>query len=894
MAIAKGASLGPYEIVAHLGSGGMGEVWRARDRRIGRDVAVKVLTEEFHLDDERLLRFEQEARAAGALNHPGLVTIYDVGTTGGSPYIVMELLEGATLRETIGDPHPTPMPVRRVIDYAIQLSTALAVAHEKGIIHRDLKPENIFITTDRRAKILDFGLAKLASEVVDAEGRRRTSKHLTSAGIVVGTPSYMSPEQVRAAPLDPRTDIFALGSVLYEMLSGQPAFEKMSAVETMHSILMDEPPSLETIVPSLSPMLAAVVAHCLEKNPRDRFQSASDLAFQLRVLPEADSRVTGKRAAPQKLRRQLYFAGSALALLGLGAGTWALLRSNGKSTESGLPRTYRQLTFSDDVDIFPTLAPDGQSFAYVSAQSGNRDIYVQRVDGRTAISLTADSPADDSEPAFSPDGSRIAFRSEREGGGIYVMGPTGESPLRLTDFGHNPAWSSDGSRLVVSTLQTEMKPQIHANKGKLFLIDLRTGASHALPNNGPGGIGSRSDALQPSWSPHGKRIAYWGVAESRRREIWTISPDARDPARTAVRVTNETGVNWNPVWSPDGRFLYFGSDRNGTLNLWRVAIDEETGVTAGSPELVALPAALSGHYTFSKKGELAFTAMARSNVVMALPFDPKTAATGLPRVLFGGSQEIIALAPSPDQRTIAFTSGGQEDLFLVNADGTRLRRLTNDPARDRFPAWSRDGKTLYWYSDRQGGSHIWSIRTDGSGLTRVTNETDFQRTGVHNVFVPDVSPDGKTLAVETDPGATALVHLDRPPGQRLEIVTHELGVPEWSPDGRHLLGYPLDANGSYRPGIALYTFATRRTKVLLDSGATQWLPDGKHFAVFLDDRTGIFDIETGTMTTHPLTTSDVRLSKIIAGPFLSRDGATVYFSNTVEHSDIWLARLETR
>src|SRR4029077_12571528 len=273
MTIARGVTLGPYEILAHIGAGGMGDVWRARDRRIGRDVAIKVLNDSYAPGDERVHRFEQESRAAGALNHPGLVTIFDVGTTSdGSPYIVMELLEGETLRDAIGDVMPTPLPLRKTVDYAMQTASALAVAHEKGIIHRDLKPENIFITPDGRVKILDFGLAKLAGDAVDADMRNRTARHLTSAGMVVGTPGYMSPEQVRAQPLDYRTDIFSLGAVLYEMISGKRAFDRDSAVETMHAVLSEEPESLTSIAPTVPLALEAIVHHCLEKNPRERFQ----------------------------------------------------------------------------------------------------------------------------------------------------------------------------------------------------------------------------------------------------------------------------------------------------------------------------------------------------------------------------------------------------------------------------------------------------------------------------------------------------------------------------------------------------------------------------------------------------------------------------------------------
>ncbi|HWC73556.1 MAG TPA: serine/threonine-protein kinase, partial [Gemmatimonadales bacterium] len=279
MTVAKGMAFGPYEIVAHIGSGGMGDVWRARDKRIGRDVAIKVLPE-FAAAEDQVRRFEQEARAAGALNHPGLVTIYDLGRTNGSPYIVMELLEGETLREIIGDPVPSPVPVRKALDYTIQAASALAVAHEKGIIHRDLKPENIVVTSEGRVKILDFGLAKLAQDAKDID-QGTTGLRLTSTGMVVGTPGYMSPEQVRAKPLDHRTDIFSLGAVLYEMLCGRRAFDRDSAVETMTAVLNDDPVPLPSLVQKFPPTLDAIVRHCMEKNPRDRFQSAHDLAFQL-------------------------------------------------------------------------------------------------------------------------------------------------------------------------------------------------------------------------------------------------------------------------------------------------------------------------------------------------------------------------------------------------------------------------------------------------------------------------------------------------------------------------------------------------------------------------------------------------------------------------------------
>ena len=896
MKIAKGVSLGPYEILSPIGSGGMGEVWRARDRRIGRDVAVKVLSDAFGAGDEVVRRFEQEARAAGALNHPGLVTIFDVGTNDGAPYIVMELLDGETMRDAVDRAAPHPLPLRRTIDYAIQIAEALAVAHEKGIIHRDLKPENLFVTTDRRVKILDFGLAKLA-EAKDVDGKQRTGRHLTSAGIVVGTPGYMSPEQVRAQPLDHRTDIFSLGSCLYEMLCGRPAFEKESAIETMHAVLSTEPAPLSTLVPDIPAGIEAIVRHCMEKDPRERFQSARDLAFQLRMLPQLQTSVADtKRVQPPARRRPWSRAGLAalLATTLLAAGAFAVYRFRGRFAEAAAPRTFRQLTFDDGLELFPTLAPDGKSFVYVSGDGGNRDIYLQRVDGRTPINLTSDSPDDDSEPAFSPDGSQIAFRSERAGGGIFVMGATGESVRRLTDFGHNPSWSPDGTRVVVATHAIELRPHIHGVNSQLWLVDTRTEKKTPLVVPGTGGpdFGRGCDAVQPNWSPNGKRIAFWGVSTwDGQRDLWTIDPDAKQPKTTVVRVTSDPSLDWNPVWSRDGKYLYYGSDRDGTLNLWRIPMDEESGTPTGAPEPLSLPAAVSGNFHFSQQGDLAFTAVTRSYHLVAVPFDAASGKTGAPRMLFGGSQEILTFEPSPDGQSIAFTTSGnaQEDLFIANADGTRVRQLTNDAARDRSVTWSPDGGTLYFYSNRQGAYHVWSIRADGSGLTRVTTEADLGRIQARNFYTPFLSPDGRTIAAQTD-DAGVLIHLDHGGADRIEVLGDGFIGGEWSADGRRLVGIIRGVPAGTTGGIAVYSPETGRVERLTDRGiAPQWLPGGQRIAFFDRQELHILDVASRRVTSslfEPL--RGTTLQSAAGAPRFSHDAATVYLRQTVEQGDVWM------
>src|SRR5438552_8335499 len=280
MALTSGKIIGPYEIVSALGAGGMGEVYRARDKRLARDVALKILPESFSRDGDRLRRFEQEERAVAALNHPNILAVFDVGQHDGSPFLVSELLEGESLRAVLDR---GAMPQRKAIDYGVQVAQGLAAAHEKGIVHRDLKPENIFVTRDARIKILDFGLVKLAQKVgaaAESDGVTLTSSH-TVAGVVMGTASYMAPEQVRGEAADPRTDIFALGAVLYEMLSGKRAFRRDTPAETMRAVLKEDPPELSDLGHPISPALERIVRRCLEKSPEQRFQSAKDLAFAL-------------------------------------------------------------------------------------------------------------------------------------------------------------------------------------------------------------------------------------------------------------------------------------------------------------------------------------------------------------------------------------------------------------------------------------------------------------------------------------------------------------------------------------------------------------------------------------------------------------------------------------
>ncbi len=366
MALSSGTKLGPYEIQSPIGAGGMGEIYRARDTRLGRDVAIKVLPESFAADPDRLRRFEQEARAVAALNHPNILAVHDIGAQDGVRYIVTELLEGRTLRDQLND---GALPVRKALDYATQIAEGLAAAHSRGIVHRDLKPENIFCTKDGRVKILDFGLAKQnlspAAQLAATMTGATVPDVLTEPGLVMGTVGYMSPEQVRGAATDHRSDLFSLGAILYEMLSGQRAFKRDTAAETMTAILKEEPAELTGTNPAIAPGLDRIVHRCLEKEPQQRFQSASDLGFAIEALSGSSKSVAVSAPAPQGGKWRIA-AVVALALAAMGAG-W--IARSARSVPQRDP-TFHQVSYRRGVVYSARLSSDGKTVAYTAGWDG--------------------------------------------------------------------------------------------------------------------------------------------------------------------------------------------------------------------------------------------------------------------------------------------------------------------------------------------------------------------------------------------------------------------------------------------------------------------------------------------------------------------------------------------
>src|ERR1700722_8857218 len=448
MNLTSGTRLGPYEIIAPLGAGGMGEVYRARDSRLKREVAIKVLPPSLSLDADRLRRFEQEALATAALNHPNILAVFDIGTHDGAPYVVSELLEGETLRDRL---RGGSVAIRKTLDNALQIAHGLAAAHEKGIIHRDLKPENLFLTKDGRVKILDFGLAKLKQPDSGDHTSLPTMTHATEAGVVMGTAGYMSPEQVRGVAVDARSDIFSFGTILYEMISGKRAFHGDTAADTMSAILKEDPAELNETNRNVSPALERIVQHCLEKNPEQRFHAASDIAFDLEHLTGvsgASTRVTAVESAAPRGKLWVAIAGGLLlAAVMLGLGWWL-----GRGTGAAPLADYKQITFRTGSIGNARFPPHGSGVYSASWDGGENQLYMSRMDDPGARELAIK----DAELLSISKSGELAIRLNTVRYGGYARSGTlarvplsGGTPREVLDNVEDADWSPKGDALAV-------------------------------------------------------------------------------------------------------------------------------------------------------------------------------------------------------------------------------------------------------------------------------------------------------------------------------------------------------------------------------------------------------------------------------------------------------------
>jgi serine/threonine protein kinase/Tol biopolymer transport system component len=800
----SGSRLGEYEIVAPLGAGGMGEVYRARDTRLGREVAIKVLPDFVSSDPERLRRFEQEARAAAALNHPNILVVYQMGSLEGLPYLVSELLEGETLRERLDR---GALGLRQVIDYGVQIAHGLGAAHAKGIVHRDLKPENLFLTRDGHVKILDFGLAR----VVPLPGQKTTlppGAADSTPGVVLGTVGYMSPEQVRGEPADARSDIFSFTVILREMLTGKRTFEKTSSAETMAAILHDDPPPLSA-EPSIPAGLQRVLQRGLEKSPERRFHSASDLAFALEALSDPALATPAPRAAtPQGgLRRsRLMAAGAIIGAAILGLALWLWLRPAGPARVSN----YVQLT--TDGEQKTLLGTDGARI-YVT-KFGPAIVNVSAIQIASGAQSDIAMPAGDIGPVnISADGSEFLVVS---GGGVPVRGPLwsmpvlGGSPRRLGNAsGNTAAWSADKKWLA------------YADAADLYVARGDGSEAHKILN-------AQSLLTHVVWSPDARHLRFetsLGLGpEAGVHMLWEVDPDGANLHRV-LQGWHTPPDECCGVWSPGGKYFLFASrgqiwalERPG----WLPARPKPLQLTF-SPMTLSHPlSSLDGRKLFvvgsTYRGELMRYDMGLGKFT---PF------------LDGISSEYVSF--SSDRRQLAWVSFPQGTLWRSGADGRDRVQLTFPPLQVVLPRWNPDGSSLVFFNvpvESGEASRIYEVSANGGSPVELIPEDK------GNQQDPNWSPDGKRIvfargasAATVAPSERQIMIFDRKT-RTMESVPGSQGMfsPRWSPDGRKLVALGADSRSLW-----MFDFASQQwTRVTEGTfGWLCWSRDGK--AIYMLD-----------------------------------------------------------
>ncbi len=706
MALSVGDRLGRFEILGSLGAGGMGEVYRARDHQLHRDVALKVLPAAFSNDTDRRRRFEQEARAAGSLNHPNILAVHDVGTEGTSSYIVTELLEGETLRERMGG---HPMPARKAADYAVQIASGLAAGHERGVVHRDIKPENLFVTTDGRIKILDFGLAKLIggdvsndTETITIDGERRTP--------VIGTVAYMSPEQARGTRIDHRTDIFSLGAVLYEMVAGFPPFRRGTAADTVSAILHDDPPDFPAS--TAAPALERTIRHCLEKKPEERFQNARDLIFHLETRPHESGPVAMTRRRWRS--RPAILTGAALLALAAAAGIGAFV--NSRMATSGAPlAAYRVRPMTDLVGLeeYPAISPDGQMVAFTAAQGPRRQLFVRFLTGGSSSILPVTTDETDHQlPRWTPDGSSLLYFSPagpgEVQGTIHRIPALGGSAQRVTDSIGGGDVNKNG-RVACFRLE---KDRIQLVTTTLEGSDVQVIA----------GLETRHYAY-PRWSPDNQSIAFQAGDGFR----WDLHVVAARAGATVQQVTHDSTTIKGLTWLPDSNRLLFASARASSfpylppLALWEVRADGRGEPQQRTPSDVSYE-----QPDLHASGLLSVTRVRMTFDIWKYPFDG-TAADNVRRGQLVKRQtgEVAAPTAGPSGDEVAYLSdnGGHANVWVTSPKGTRQITSEDDPnVAVGVPVWSPDGKWIAYVSSKGNVGFVfgmWLVKPDGSELHQI-------------------------------------------------------------------------------------------------------------------------------------------------------------------------------
>ena len=919
--LAPGQRIGHYEVLTLLGKGGMGEVYLALDANLRRKVALKFLPSYFTRDIDRLHRFEREARAASALNHPNILTIYEIGAAEERRFIATEYIKGETLRQRI---EAGRLKAVEALNIAEQIASALAEAHAAGIVHRDIKPDNIMLRSDGVVKLLDFGLAKLTEQ---EHARPAESTHApvkTSAGVVMGTVRYMSPEQARGLLVDARTDIWSLGVVLYEMVSGRAPFVGNTTSDVIVAVLEHAPTSLVSISPEIPEALESIVSKALTKDLDNRYQAVQEMLADLRRLrrrldlvveleqsaasedrsgsdfpptPSASgSRIASVSIETQTrhwaiiefLKQNKIAAGLIMLLLAVVVSGLYLFLSRERSRKNADPKVTDarpllktiQITFSPGFDRDPSLAPDGNSIAYASTQKLSSEIFVKQLTpGARDIQLTADGQKN-VEPAWSPDGQRIAFSRNRQG--LWVMPALGGVPTQLTEFGSSPTWSSDGMLVAFQSGEFEQHSTI-------WVVPSDGGPARQITQlNKPLGLHA-----QPSWSPDGKRIAF-AATQSGSSTLWSISVASEELKR--IGPPNFPRAN-NPVYSPDGETLYFSGFSGVASGLWQIDLSV-TGDPVGEPKLMmSTPLAnFINRFIVSSDGrKIAYSLAQTLSNLYSVPISPSQNEPTASSVPLTNDTSLRHVAPSfsPDGRKIAFgqfRAGVGMDIFLIDADGKNLTQVTTDPASDNVPNWFAGGDRLAFLSNRKGYNTPWSV-------TLASRKEDLLIDLGAGVDYAQISPDGKLIAFNAKKQGIVdvwVVPVESGERRLLKSEKGSIGYPCWSPDGRFLAVELKQGEESY---VAITpSNGGPVTQLTFDHGWSfvhSWSPDGDKIA-FAGRRNGIWNIYWVSRATgrQKQLTNYTGLNSTVRYPAWSPLNNQIVYEYVETTGNIWMLELK--
>ncbi len=814
--------VGPYVVIRPLGAGGMGEVLLAYDASLERHIALKLLPREVSADAALMNRLRREARLASSLNHPNIVTIYSIDESEQTVYMAMEYVEGRTLRELLSG----SLPIKKVLQIGVQVAEGLAAAHKRGLVHRDLKPENVMITPEGVVKILDFGLAKSFSL---GEHGPDSAHTISKEGVIAGTLSYMSPEQARGQELEFRSDQFAFGVMLYEMLSGGKPFVADSAIETLFMIARDDPPALSSVAPQVPPPLRWIVERCLAKEPEERYASTHDLARDLRDVRDhlSEASITSQvlplpSPRPQRSRRLLGLAAVLLLTLGLGGGVVASRWL--RRPEPPVIPSFSYLTYSG-LDYSPAVSPDGKTIAFSSLRDGKLRIWLKQVTGGSEASLT-EGPADDF-PRFSHDGTSILFVRGRVRPDVFRIPLVGGEARKLVDNATTADWSADGTRLAFIRPGTLPGPL-----GSLYVA----GADGSNPRL----VASFKDMTvqHPRWSPDGRSIA---VVGARGRAVSNIAiVDVGTAQVRPLALDAKAGEVSSVVWSRDATAVIYSRAESveavvgSPARVFRHDVNEDRAeAIAWAPNNALILDRLGS-------GELVFDARSPSDNLREIPLgQPATGAKWLTRGNSSDRQPVY----SPDGKSIVFSSNrsGNLDLWRLLPDTGVVHRITDDAAEDWDPGFTADGRII-WSSGRSGNLEIWMAEGDGSNARRISQDG-------FDAENPVATPDGKWIVYNSfHPEKRGVWRVKTDGTGTTQIVSGRTALPEVSPDGQYVV-YLADgrtANSALRitrlsdakdMGFSIPLRASRRTSAIL--GRTRWLPRSHSIAFLAQDEEGV-------------------------------------------------------